>query len=238
MDKEKKLHNWLRATMLFAFITLASCYNPAIAATTVMVDGIRYSIEGNEATVIDNGKQPGQYRDEVNIPDCITIDGSTYTVTAIGDEAFVRCFYLTRLSLPATIRTIGSRAFVSCYRLAEITVPQSVTRIGDEAFNNCSLLTSMTIPAAVTSIGTNLFSGCDNLTTISIDPHNTCYDSRQDCNAIIETATGKMIAACYTTTFPEGVTAIADRVFYQMERLKEVVLPNSLRRVPLPSATV
>ena len=67
-----------------------------------------------------------------------------------------------------------------------------VTGIGASAFKDCFYLTSVTIPGSVTSIGSGTFEGCTALTSIVVDEGNTAYDSRENCNAIIETATNEL----------------------------------------------
>ena len=61
--------------------------------------------------------------------------------------------------------------------------------------------------------------------SIVVDEENPYYDSRMNCNAIIETATNTIIAGCNTTTIPEGVERIARDAFVGAERLKKLVLP-------------
>lgn len=71
-----------------------------------------------------------------------------------------------------------------------------VRGIRQYAFAYCPDLTSVIIPYSVTSIGAGVFIGCPNLTYITIDGDNTVYDSRNNCNAIIETATNTLIYGC------------------------------------------
>lgn len=87
-----------------------------------------------------------------------------------------------------------------------IIIPDSVTEIGDYAFGFCGSLESITIPARVEKIGKGIFKFCDSLVSISVSHDNQVYDSRDNCNAIIETATNKLVATCKSTVVPDGVS--------------------------------
>ena len=77
------------------------------------------------------------------IPETVTYNGTTYSVTSIGDYAFKDCSSLTSITLPNSVTSIGESAFNSCSALTSITLPNSVTSIGGDAFYGCSALTSV-----------------------------------------------------------------------------------------------
>jgi len=158
----------------------------------------------------------------------ITIPNS---VTSIGIDAFFYCRKLTSITIPNSVTSIGEMAFCSCTSLTSITIPNSVTSIGSGAFSGCSNLTSITIPNSVTSIGNCAFSSCTSLTSIQVETGNTTYDSRDNCNAIIETATNTLIAGCKNTTIPNSVTSIEERAFSGCGSLTSITIPNSVTSI-------
>ena len=150
------------------------------------------------------------------------------SVTSIGNYAFSGCSGLTNLSIPNSVTSIGQQAFSGCSGLTNLTIGNSVTTIGDWTFSGCSGLTSVEIPNSVTSIGWAAFSGCSGLTSVTVTSGNTSYDSRGNCNAIIETATNTLIAGCENSVIPYSVTSIGRHAFYQCSGLTSVSIPNSV----------
>ena len=146
----------------------------------------------------------------------------------IDDFAFSGCSSLTSIAIPSSVTAIGYMTFCYCSSLTSIVIPEGVTEIGGGAFADCTSLTSVVIPSSVTEIGKNVFSGCASLTSIIVEEGNSVYDSREGCNAIIETVTNTLIAACKSTIIPLGVTEIPCNAFNDTA-LTSIEIPSSVK---------
>jgi TPR repeat protein len=145
----------------------------------------------------------------------------------VCDGAF-KFSVMTNLTIPDSIAIIGNGAFLGCSNLSSIVIPNSVTEIGDYAFSGCIGLTSVAIPASITNIGKGAFEGCLGLTSIVVDKNNNLFDSRNDCNAIIETNNNCLISACCSTIIPDSVISIGERAFSHCMGLTSIIIPDGV----------
>lgn len=163
------------------------------------------------------------------------IAGTAYSsipasVTSIGKYAFTESGNLVQITIPGNVTNIGNSAFFACEKLKAVTLSEGVESIGAGAFARCSLL-EVNIPASVTSIGREAFGRCTNLSSINVDPQNSYYNSKNNCNAIIETNSNTLIAGCQNTTIPEDVEVIGDDAFCGCSNLTSIIIPKSVTRI-------
>ena len=146
--------------------------------------------------------------------------------TVIGSEAFSSCSSLGDITIPEGVTTIEVGAF-AWSSLKSISFPSTLTTICNDAFAGCYNLTSFTLPKAVTHYGEGLgaLKDCGNLTSISVEKGNPVYDSRDNCNAIIETNTNTLISGCKNTVIPTSVTILGHQPFRGVT-LSNYVIPN------------
>lgn len=214
-----------RLVLLFAFFAVAG----SASAYDFSVDGICYNIvdeNGTKCAQVTQGadRQPG-YNGRIVIPETVTYQGVSYKVTSIDDLSFYDYDDLTSVVLPNSLTTIGSEAFYGCKNLTAIELPESLTKIDSNAFTDCGF-TSIHIPKNVTSLYRNVFSKCSKLRTITVDPANTVYDSRDNCNAIINKEDESIVTGCMNSFVPSGVFHIDPYAFSGCIGLTHLDLPS------------
>ena len=249
---EKPKYKILMKKRLTLFSLLLLFTMTAMAQTEV--DGIYYNYFDESDYTVEVVAGGTKYSGDIVIPASISVDGVVYSVTSIGTQAFYDCDVLTSIEIPNSVTSIGYRAFECCSGLTSIEIPTSVTSIGGSAFEYCSglmsieiptsvteigkwafaycsSLTSIEIPTSVTSIGGYAFYYCSGLTSIVVEEGNSYYDSRENCNAIIEAASNKLIVGCQNTIIPNSVTSIGDYAFYDCDGLTSIEIPNSVTSI-------
>ena len=151
------------------------------------------------------------------------------TVTKIDKQAFYNCTSLENLHLPQNLLEIGESAFRNC-AIKEIVLPNSLIKIENYAFYDCEKLQSVFIGSGVNVISSFVFSHCPQLEHMVVSEQNAVYDSRNNCNAILETKTNELVSGCSASTVPVGTTAIGWGAFYGSS-IQSITLPVSVTKV-------
>ena len=178
-------------------------------------------------------------------------------VTRLDNYAFVGCTSLVNITISDSVTEIGTMVFYDTgyYNNASnwtngalyigkhlievknipdpaaISVKPGTRTIAAGAFFSVETPFSVSLPASLTHISKGAFTLCSGLTGISVDADNPVFDSRNDCGAVIETATGTLILGCGNTAIPDGVTRIGDSAFSGCGRLTNLVLPDSVTAI-------
>ena len=126
--------------------------------------------------------------------------------------------------------------------MTSITLPDGLKSISTRAFIHATIESgSIFIPASVTSIEEGAFADCFKLESVEVDADNPVYDSRNHCNAIVETATNRIVCAFNSTVIPLSVTSIGNYAFagdaytvwgyYPGCSFTDYVIPNSVQTI-------
>ena len=142
----------------------------------------------------------------------------------------------TEITIPSSINgysvvSIGSFAFSMNENATSIVFPDTVTQIKEMAFADCNKLTTISIPKNISVIEEGAFENCSAITQITVDAENPTFDSRDNCNAIIETESEKLILGCNNTTIPNTITEIGESAFSGCNMIESIEFPDALKKV-------
>ena len=208
----------------------SSVYSAWRSYFATIVDGETFieTVNGVETTFViigDNAVQlgdgtvaiPTTFSGVYTIPETVTHDGTTYTITAIGASAFSGCTNLTEAVIPNTVTTLGNEIFSGCTNLTSVTLSQSVTAIPYSMFSNCTKLATVNNTGNLQSIGSLAFLYCKALEEINLPEGLISIGSR-----------AFQYAGLKKLTLPSTVTFIGSiRAFGDMDSL-ETVYANML----------
>ena len=198
-------------------------YDADAQTLTRLSDNLTLKNVTASGTSLTIGKQYISQSTALDLTGAVTdADGTAYTITALGVEAFWGCgSYLTAITLPDGLESIGSRAFYYCASLTAIDIPSSVTSIGEEAFRSCTSLKDVTLPDGLESIGSYAFNSCTSLTAIEIPSSIT---------SIAENTFGGC-TSLKDVTLPDGLESIGSYAFRDCTRLTAIEIPSSITSI-------
>ena len=142
---------------------------PLLASGYTQIDNLYYDLNAESKTAEVAFSYNTRYLSgSIVIPESVTHEGVTYTVTSIAQMAFGECNDVTSITIPNTVTTIGRSAFIHCFNMTSIVMPNSLESIGEYAFDNCKELATVTLPESLKSIGKGAFFCCKSFTSIKI----------------------------------------------------------------------
>ena len=166
--------------------------------------------DGNRTCMVGDNKERAiayDYEGALTIPNEVAYDGKQYTVTTVSLSAF-QGGNVSAITLPTTLKSISSLAFVDLWRLKNLEIPASVTSIALAAIVNCGNLESLTVNAG-----------------------NTVYNSQVIPNAIVETATNKIVVGTsLVTSIPNTIKEIGNSAFRNCSGLK-LTIPKEVETI-------
>ena len=240
---------------LTAALLSAGLFSSAAQAATVTIDSLTYQTNENGTASVSNCST--SFAGTVTIPFSITVEGTAYTVTSIGERAFEDCTSLTEIIIPDSVTSIGNSAFYYCTKLTEIILPDSVTCIGNYAFRSCTSLTEIQVSennSSYQSIEGILFSKDGTLLhTYPAGKPDTSYiipdsvtsignSAFWDCDSLTNAVIGNGVTSigedafgsCDSlthVTLGNGVTSIGEYAFYYCTKLTEIIIPDSVTTI-------
>lgn len=248
----KKTTKRILVTIMALLMLIGSSAMPASVGAAATADGFSYTIENGTVTITDYIGERGKYF-VINIPSSI----NGVTVAKIGEAAFQDCYWITSVSIPASVKSIGEKAFnncrslvtvileeglwsigpsafYGCENLVNITLPDSLDSIDRGAFSDCTSLSNITIPRYVTSLNSRAFKGCTSLKNLSIHPQNASYTAIDN---VIYTKDMWMLVSYpeakddWQYVIPDGVVSLAEYAFAGCTELVDVIFPDSLKYI-------
>lgn len=203
----------MRRFLLFALfsLTIGGVWAYDFSGVTPSGHTLYYNIIGDGVIITYQSFNPPAYNSmagDLIIPDTVTHNGISYPVTTIGMYTFRGCEGLRSVVIPNTVVEIKSLAFSNCTGLQSISIGQSLSVFDHDAFN-----------------------GCISLVALTVADSNDKYDSRDSCNAIIETATNTLVFGLKSTVIPNSVVAIGENAFNGRQGLTSIVILDSVTSI-------
>lgn len=241
-------------------VVLLSSGGMAFADEFAVVDGIRYKLTSNYATVVVNSAAMEKYSGDVVIPEKFLYNNSKYTVRYV-EFAFRFCPDLTSVTLPKTIEVVDLGSFVGSPLLSAINVAEGneYLKSVDGVLYACpdfmrahyrldavpgKFAGTFTVPEWVGEIAKYAFSHCEGITEIKMPPSVKVIGEGafSDCSTLervnipdgVENIGELMFSNCKSLKslqLPQTVTAIEENAFWECSSLVSVNLPEGLTRI-------
>jgi hypothetical protein len=192
---------------------------------------------GLEGTVVlpKNLKYLGEYAFRC----CVDMENVIFpaSLDVIPGYGFWGCDKLNNVVVPGTVKRIDMGAFSACANMDNITLSEGIDSLMAMIFPGCPLR-ELIIPASVTFIEESMLSRVGNRETdvytlehLAVKEGNKVYDSRDNCNAIIETKTNTFIAGTPMSFIPETVDSLASNCITEFGRIQSITLPKNLKKI-------
>lgn len=219
-----------------SFVNSWSSYNDKILSVTVL-EGIT-SVGVCAFSSCENLKSVSladsiSYLGQQAFQDCKNLKSITLPngIKEISIYTFENCTNLEYVNVGDGVKKILQTAFKDCTNLKELVLGKSVETINLDSFENCLQLTHLSIPKNVTNLLPGAFINCPSLESISVEEGNPKYNSKNNCNAIIETATNALVLGCKNTSIPQCTTKLEQYAFSGACNLADIIIPSSVSAI-------
>ena len=166
------------------------------------------------------------------------------TVTAIGNNAFMKCSGLRSIPLPASVTSIGDYAYYGCGGLkGNLVISSSVSSIGIFAFSRCHGLINITLPNSITTIERATFAECNSLMAVKLPSSITAIkqSSFYSCGSLISVNIPSSVTSIEdnvfvlcgfaTITLPPSITSIREYTFTECHALQSINIPAGVKSI-------
>jgi serine acetyltransferase len=215
----KKLSFQLIGALTVLALSMGLNVAPAAAADITTINGVVYTMDGAGAAYVSG--YTGDLPANLSVESSVTIGGSSYSVTSIGDFAIAGATSLVSVSIPDSVTSIGHDAFNGNSSLVSVSFGKSITSIGDLAFFNASSLVAVQIPDSVTSIGYGAFAGESSMASLVYGSSMTSIGNYAFLNA----------SSLVSLSIPDSVTSIGNYAFAGSYSLASVTIPDSVTSI-------
>ena len=220
----------MKTRILRSVAAAAMCTAAAFGATAQQFeyDDLYYNILPDN-TVEVKSAYPDEYSGDVVIPRQVSYNGSTYTVTGIGAQAFARS-EITSIEIPNTVSSIGEKGIYQCHGLVSIMIPASVESIGEQAFASSVNLTEINVDEE-----NKYFCSIDGvLYSKDVTILHACPGAKTeiDIPATVKEIVGGAFYCCMDLKdfeMPASLESIGDMAFFECLSLTKIELPDNLQ---------
>ena len=237
------------------------CVN-VLLSQEFLVGGVQYTVNQGTNTVTATGNNKNTLPQFLTIPETVENNGTTYTVTAIGNDAFKESnnnYHLASVVIPNTVTSIGDKAFYFCRNLYSVTIGSNVTSIGEYAFYYCTALPTVNFPNSLTSIAGRAFYYCTSLISVTI-PSNVTYigisafnycsslasvtflpETAPEVNSYVfsSTPSGKKLTVPFGSDYSSWeTTSIWSKIYYKINQGEIKTLNNTFEITPENKRTI
>ena len=213
--KNQNLMKQIILTLAVVALSLSATFNAA--GQSFEYDGLNYSVLSEADKTVECKGASDKYIMDVKVPETVSYEGVTYTVTSVGSQAFFGYKLLFTVELPNTVTSLGEKAFYQCEVLESVKLPDGLKEIPESCFYSCYDLRTVNIPEGVTTIGESAFRGCGSLYSVTIP------------ESVVEIGSSAFYSSgLQLVEIPGSVRIISQSTFYGCPYLKSVVLHNGL----------